>query len=60
MSKATGEFMLTLAKRHNCILHTTLDHAPEPQVTHRTDSMNHEDEMIHLGELTWKKSLDFT
>lgn len=60
MSQATGEFTLTLAKRNNRMLLTTLDHAPEPQVTHRTDSMNHEDEMIHLWELTWKKSLDFT
>lgn len=34
---------------------TTLDHASKPQVTHGTDSMNHEHEMIHLSELTWKR-----
>lgn len=46
-------------KRHDCILLTTLDHAPKPQVTHGADSMNHEHKMIHLGELTWKRCMEF-
>lgn len=31
---------------------TTFHHAPKPQVTHWTNSMNHEHEMVHCGELT--------
>lgn len=46
-------------KRHDCMLLTTLDHAPKPQVTHGTNSVNHEHKMVHLGELTWKRCTGF-
>lgn len=33
------------------ITHTTLHHAPKPQVTDWTDAMHHEHQVIHLREL---------